>query len=434
MCLACVSTWAQDADEVLSTPIAVEDTATLDAAMAERLRGIFEQIEGLEGVEATVRDGVVTLSGETANEGLAERAEGIARRVDGVVAVQDDIVRTLDVTDNVGRIGADWRDWGEGALAALPLFGVALAAWVGLTLLGRYLARHTGWLTRFLGRRNLNPFLAEVAGTVVKLVFFLAGLVVALNLVGASGLVTTILGGAGVVGIALGFAIRDTLENYIASILLSVRQPFRAGDHVVINGTHEGKVARLTSRATVLVTLDGNHLRIPNADVFKGTILNYTTNPTRRFSFQLGVDSADDPVEAIARGTERLVAFPFVLKDPEPRATIVEVGDSSIVIDYRAWIDQRNTDFGKSRSLAIQGVKSVLESEGFSLPEPIYRVRVDGGDAGKLAGGAKATVKEVTPDVGPGDMDVSPENGSDQTAERSSHKPGNLLSDEAVVE
>jgi len=436
---------AQTDDGALDTPIAVPETpaaiSDVDAAMAERLEGILSQLDGLEDVTVNVRDGVVTLGGEVANEPLAERADAIARRLDGTVAVQDSIERTLNVTDNVGRLNADWLAWLDDFVAALPLMALALGTLIAITLLGRFLGKRTGWLSRFLGRRNLNPFLAEVAGTLIKLAFFVLGLVVALNLLGAGAVVTTILGGAGVVGIAFGFAIRDTLENYISSILLSIRQPFRAGDHVVINATHEGKVARLTSRATILVTLDGNHLRVPNADVFKGTILNFTTNTTRRFTFELGVDSADDPVDAISRGTARLSEFDFILKDPAPGATIVNVGDSSIVIRYQAWIDQRGTDFGKSRSLSIQAVKNTLETHGFSLPEPIYRVKVDGVkgdgvkvDGVKVDGTLAAQVNDVTPDVADAELDVTPDNGSDDTAAREAAMEGNLLSDSAEVE
>lgn len=368
----------------LDTPIAVEAPPEADAAVAARLEDIFGRLPGLEGVTAAVDGGVVSLGGTVANEGQAERALQTARRVEGIVAVDDRITRTLDVGDNVGRLNTEVAEMGEAVLQALPLLVVALLAWVGIYLLGRFLAARLVSTGVIPGKRALNPFLSQTVGLIFRTVFFLIGLVVALNLVGASGLVATILGGAGVLGIAFGFAIRDTLENYISSVLLSVRQPFRMGDHVVIDGTQEGRVARLTSRATILVTLDGNQLRIPNADVFKARILNYTTNPTRRFSFRLGVDSADDPTAAIAVGVKALCAQSFVLGDPAPSATIVEVGDSSIIIEYRAWVDQTATDFGQARSTVIQAVKSRLETGGFSLPEPIYRLRIDGLDAGAL--------------------------------------------------
>ena len=87
--------------------------------------------------------------------------------------------------------------------------------------------------------------------------------------------------------------VKDTVENYIASILLSLRNPFEFNDFVDIGG-NLGNVARLTTRATILISPDGNHIRIPNAMVFKAVIMNYTRNPQRRFQFDIGVDSAQD--------------------------------------------------------------------------------------------------------------------------------------------
>ena len=178
------------------------------------------------------------------------------------------------------------------------------------------------------------------------------------------------------VRLAIGFAVRDTVENYISSVMLSLRQPFRAKDHVVINDL-EGIVVRLTSRATILMTLDGNHMRIPNAAVFKGIILNYSTNPQRRFEFDLGVDAEDDPVAGMKAGLDAIRTLDFILQDPEPDALINTVGDSNIVLTFYAWIDQRETNFGKARSLAIRAAMRALEEQGFTLPEPIYRLRFD---------------------------------------------------------
>ena len=354
--------------------IAVAD-APVDAQVAERLTRILSQLDDTAGVTVAVQDSVVTLAGEAANDAAANRAVEIAQRVDGVVAVEDDITRTLDVTDNVAPVFGSAADWVEGVVRALPLIGAALLVFVLLTLLGRFLAGRTQLLQRF----TQNPFILELLGAALKVLFVLLGIIAALNILGATALVGTVLGGAGIIGIALGFGIRDTVENYIASLLLSLRQPFRAQDHVVIDG-QEGIVIRLNTRATILMTLDGNHLRIPNAKVFKADILNYSTNPERRFTFQLGVDSADDPVAAIARGKEVMAGLDFVLADPPPAAKIIDVGDSSIVIEYAAWIDQRETGFASARSQAIRDVKEALETGGFSLPEPIYRLKVEGMD------------------------------------------------------
>jgi len=125
------------------------------------------------------------------------------------------------------------------------------------------------------------------------------------------------------------------------------------------------------------MTLDGNHLRIPNSTVFKGVILNYTRNPQRRFEFELGIDADGDANAARHIGVETLMALPFVLDEPAPSARVQEVGDSNIVLKFLGWIDQEETDWYKARSKAIPAVKDALEAAGFGLPEPIYRLRFD---------------------------------------------------------
>lgn len=367
---------AQQISDQSTADKASETISTVDLPADDdikaRIEGIYSQIDALSAVEVTVRDGVVILSGSVSNEAQAVRAITLAERLQGVVTVDDGINRILDLEGNVvplvDQFRADLTRW----TYALPLIGLAIFIFVLVAYAGHRLAKWSSLWQRL----SPNPFLGELLGQAVRIVTIVFGLVLALNLLGATALVGTILGGAGVVGLAIGFAVRDTLENYISSIMLSLRQPFRANDHVVI-GDNEGKVVRLTSRATVLMTLDGNHLRIPNSQVFKAVILNYTSNPERRFTFDLGVDADDDPIEAMAVGVDSLSKLPFVLDDPEPNAIISTVGDSNIVITFMAWVDQRTSDFGKSRSLAIRAAKAVLEEAGFTLPEPIYRLRID---------------------------------------------------------
>ncbi len=366
---------------------ATSDRAT-DEQIRERIAGIFAELDSLSDVVVDVRAGVVTLSGQAANETNAQTAVRIASRAEGVVTVEDEIERTLDVRDNVRPIMEELRGGAAQFLRALPLALVAIVVFALIVLLGNSLAKWNAVWRRVAP----NPFLAELMSQAVRVVSILIGLIVALGLVGANALVGAILGGAGVLGIAIGFAVRDTLENYISSIMLSIRQPFRANDHVVI-GDHEGLVVRLTSRATILMTLDGNHLRIPNSSVFKSVILNYTRTPQRRFDFELGIDANDDPVVAMKVGLDALTGLDFVLQDPGPNAILSEVGDSNIVIRFMAWVDQAATDFGRGRSLAIGAAKDALEKNGFTLPEPIYRIRFDNG--------IPATLEQIRPEPAP---------------------------------
>lgn len=341
-----------------------------DERIAERISGIFSAIPSLEGVEVEVSEGVVGLGGTVTDPAAIARAEEIAERVSGVVTIENAIEREVSLERNLG-LGPITEKWSE-FLRMLPLIGAALVVALLIGGFGYLVASLSG----FWRRTARNIFLAELIASAIRFVFIIGGIVIALDMIGASALLGAVLGGAGVIGIALGFAMRETIENYVASLMLSLRQPFRPNDHVVI-GEDEGRVIRLTSRATVLMTLDGNHLRIPNSTVFKAVILNYTRNPQRRFDFMLGIDADDDPTGARALGTETLAALDFVLTDPAPEVYVAEVGDSNIVLNFLGWIDQREADWNKARSRAIAAVKSALEDAGFAIPEPIYRLRFD---------------------------------------------------------
>lgn len=352
--------------------IALESGTESDTAIQSRIMGIFGAISGLEDVTVSVSSGVVTLTGNVQGDALADRAESVASRIAGVVTVENQLSRNLDVNDNVAPALSQFADDARNIVTALPLIGVALAIAALIGLLGYFLASFD-WLWRKI---TPNAFLAELVASFVRFAFILLGLVAALEILGATALLGAVLGGAGVIGIALGFAVRDTVDNYVSSLMLSLRQPFRANDHVVIDG-HEGLVVRLTTRATILMTIDGNHLRIPNSTVFKAIILNYTTNPERRFEFNLGVDADDNAVEGMKTGLAAVNTLPFILDHPKAEALIADVGDSSIILTFHGWLDQRQTDFAKGRSLAIQSAKTALEEAGFALPEPIYRLRFD---------------------------------------------------------
>ena len=353
-----------------NTQIEIAQTAQHDNEIRQRISGIFSEIEGLQAIAVSVTQGVVTLTGETPNEKKAQQAINLTNRLTDVVTVEDRINRTLDVQDNVTTVYQSIKAQTKNLIKASPLLLVGIVLFALVTWFGSWLSnRQKMWQ-----RLTPNPFVAELLSQTVKVICIVFGLILALSLIGAETILGTLLGGAGVIGIAVGFAVKDTIENYIASLMLSIRQPFRARDHIVINGK-EGIVVRLTSRATILMTLDGNQLRIPNAEVFKSTILNYSKNPERRFSFELGVDTNDDPMAAIKVAIDVIRDLDFVLDKPKAIATIKEVGDSSIILDFKIWVNQLETDFSKARSIAIREAKHALENAGFSLPEPIYRLR-----------------------------------------------------------
>lgn len=256
-------------------------------------------------------------------------------------------------------------------ISALPMLILALAIiWLGWHA-GRWLSRRQAF-ARVAAR---NGLMGDITHTTVRWAVTALSVLVALELMNATAIVGAMLGTAGVMGVALGFAFKDTLENYLAGILMSLRQPFAPNDDVVIDG-NEGKVMALTSRATILMTPDGNHLRLPNALVFRSVMLNYTRNPSRRFEFDVGLGVQEDLLQAQNLGVARLLQIPGVLASPPPRAFIQSLGDSNVQLRYRAWVDQRSHDFWLVRSEGIRTVKLALDDAGMDMPEPICRVQL----------------------------------------------------------
>lgn len=413
-----------------------------DAEIAARINEIFNEISSLTDINVSVQSGVVTLSGQTTSAETAARAEALAIRVEGVVTVENNIARDVSVSTRVSPALTEAETYLTDAIRYLPLLALSIIAFTLITAFGWMLARWD-WFWR---RITPNAFIAELAKTTIRAIFIVLAAIAALSLLDATALLGALLGAAGVIGLAVGFAVRDTIENYIASIMLSLRQPFRPNDHVVIDD-QEGHVIRLTSRSTILMTLQGNHLRIPNSTVFKAVILNHTRNSERRFEFELGVDADDDPIAAIEIGVNAIESFDFVLTEPAPLGVIKNVGDSNIVIFFAAWIDQSTTDFSKSRSVALSAAKDALEENGFALPEPIYRLRFDENAPPILRETQTATISESAdtdrtppsqkrPKPRKETADVSPDSHITKKVdeERREEPASDLLNDDAPVE
>ena len=378
--VALATTWlapsgsAQDEPAQPSGEIAVTQDGRSDAAIEQRIESIVAALDGYEAVDVSVREGVVTFTGEVLDADAVDRLETIAARVAGVVAIENEVAEDTDVATRLDPVLDRTRDRVVQAFAYLPLVAVALAAGLAVAALGFVLAR---W-ERPWRRLAPNAFIAQIYRVILRLAFVVMGVVVALDILNAVALLSTLLGAAGIVGLAVGFAVRDTVENFIASVMLSLRQPFRPNDFVDIEGS-VGTVIRLTSRATILLDPDGNHLRLPNATVFKAKILNYTRNAERRFGFALGIDPNDDLAEAKRIGKTTLAGLDFVLDDPPPQVWIKEAGDSTITMEFFGWLDQTRTDFMVAKGEALRVVMANLTRADIGLPEPTYRLNLTGG-------------------------------------------------------
>ena len=378
LCVTCM-VMAQEpaAPEAIPEGVKVSvNEETSDDAIKQRLSEIFSELEGLNRIEVTVQHGVVTLSGLVPNAQSAEEAAVLTDATDGVIYVRDQLEEDVEVESRLKPAFAKAKELGRATIRKLPLIGISLLIILVFWLLGRWLSRRD-WIFKKLGLTELSGGLIR---RLVRIVFIVAGIAIALEILDATALAGAIVGVAGVVGIAFGFAFRNIIENYLAGILLSMRNPFESGDAVEVDGSL-GKVVRLTSRDTVLMTLDGNHLRIPNSLIMTSKMTNFSRNPLRQFNFAVGVSCEQDLVAVREIGLETMLKVDAVLEDPAPKVLIEALGDSTVNMKFFAWIDQKESDFLKSKSEAIRLVKEKFDELGIEMPEPIYRVMMTNKDA-----------------------------------------------------
>jgi len=342
-----------------------------DKKIQKRLQKIFSELENLQSIKITVSNGIVTLRGEVSSSSTESKALQLSQQVEGVVEVTNE----LKITHNLkARLENTWKKFSGTAnelISSLPLVLLAILAFAVSWMLGGWISERRSIFRRIAS----NSFIANLLGQITHLLFILLGLIIALSLLDLTAILGTLLGAAGIVGLAVGFAVRDTVENYLASILLSLRNPFEVNDLVNIDG-NEGNVVRLTTRATILISPDGNHIRIPNSTVFKAVITNFTRNIERRFQFDVGIDTEQNLLEAQALALQTLGSVKGILSEPKPLVTIEELGDSSIKLRIYGWIDQTNFSFLKVRSESIRQIKHAFDQANIIMPEPIYQVRI----------------------------------------------------------
>jgi small conductance mechanosensitive channel len=342
-------------------PITTINTDQQDADIAIRIRDILAELDNYSDVTVMVSEGIVTYRGTAISALEATELASLASRVEGVVAVKNEVTETADIVRRldpaIGRFKARIGQF----VTFLPLALIAALVGAFIVWLGLRIARaRQPW-----ERLAPNLFIAELYRQIVRIVFVIAALVIALDILNATALLSTILGAAGIIGLALGFAVRDTVENFIASVMLSIRQPFRPNDTVEINGD-QGKVIRLTSRATILLSFDGNHIRIPNATVFKNRIINYSQNAERRFMFSLLIDRDADLAAARTLVEETVQSLPFVLDQPAAATWVDSIGASGmtlvmlVMLVITGWVNQNETSTVLAKGEAIRQVKGTL--------------------------------------------------------------------------
>lgn len=378
LCLAffAIPTHAQDGPE--GTPTAVPGEVPIEAPdrvdvqpvardeeIRDRLQSILDATGWFISSDVSVQNGVVFLAGQTDSEEFKQWAGNLARNTQDVAAVVNQITILEPSIWDFEPALTGLREQGRSIVRVLPLIAFSLLVLIVATLFAKLtisLFRH------LLSRRLPNKLLVNVIARSVGAGVFLLGLYIVFQIAGLTRIALTVIGGTGLLGLILGIAFRDITENFLSSIFLSIQNPFLTGDLVEIDGT-SGYVQLLTTRATIMMTLDGNHVQIPNATVYKSKILNYTSNPNRRVEFTVGI-GYDDTISMAQEVIMRLLAeHPAVLADPEPLVLVENLGSATVDLQIYFWIDGSQYSWLKVRSSVIRLVKRAFQDAHISMPD-----------------------------------------------------------------
>lgn len=344
--------------------ISVKSSAS-DADVRARIHTILDASGWFQNSEVTNITGIVTLSGTTGEAHHREWAERIASRTETVIAVINKIEVVNRNPWSLAPLVDQTQDLVERSMRHLPAVFIGLL----ILLLSIFIAKKLAAATRRVLQQRIDSLmLRNLVGRLVAFPALVLGIYLVFNISGLGNLATTLIGGTGLLGLIIGIAFRDITENFLASILLSIQRPFVMGDMIqVLQFT--GMVEAMTTRGTVLMTLDGNHVQIPNTIIYKEPITNFSANPNIRQTFTVGIgyDNAISRVQQLI--FELLEKHSAVLNDPEPLILADELGASTVNLKIYFWVDSTRYSFLKVRSSVIRNVKFLLMQEGVSMPD-----------------------------------------------------------------
>lgn len=259
----------------------------------------------------------------------------------------------------------------RGLIFQLPNIVLALIVFAIFFLVARAIKRLVKRLTRDRQQaRNLGLVLGRLAqGTIL-----LVGLFVALSIIIPTFRAGDLIQLLGISGVAIGFAFRDILQNFLAGILILLTEPFRINDQIVFKD-FEGTVENIETRATIIKTYDGRRIVIPNSELFTNSVIVNTAFDSRRLQYDVGIGYGDDIDRAKELMLQAMQSVPEVVEDPAPDVLVMELAESSVNIRIRWWIKPpRRADDLASRDKVLSAIKKTLVENGIDLPFPTQHI------------------------------------------------------------
>ncbi len=281
------------------------------------------------------------------------------------------------------------ESWLEALTAMLPNMVVAVLVIIIFFIIAKILRMMS---SRLFNRMSDKTAINSLFSTIVYLITIGIGLMMALIVLHLEQTVTSLLAGAGIIGLALGFAFQDISANFISGILIAFRKPIQVDDIIEVKG-YTGIVEKIDLRVTVIRTFQGLHVIIPNKEVFQNAVTNYTKTYNRRIDLEVGISYAEDLEKVKDVTIEAVSKLPYLLPEKEVNLFYNEFGDSSINFTIMLWIHYPDEPgFLKARSDAIIAIKKAFDKNGITIPFPIRTL-----DFG-IKGGEKLTDMKINID------------------------------------
>jgi small conductance mechanosensitive channel len=314
----------------------------------------------------------------------------------------EDLGRTVDRVGEVDSFTDLWDLAGDFQVEVLRFGGrLIVAALVVLTFVGIYWVVSRA-LRPIFERSRIQEDAAQLLTVILRYAVLGFGVVLALGQLGFN--ITGLLAGLGVAGLALGFAAKDTLANFIAGMTILWDRPFRVGDRVEIDGEF-GQVKRITLRSTRIHTNRNIVVIIPNQNVVNNKIINHTMQATTRVDVPFGIaykediDEARRTILALTEGDDRLRAR------PAPDVVVTELAESSVNLALRFWLGNPHVEVPVELEY-IERIKKALDGAGIEIPFPhrsllVQRLPEIGGPmSGPADPDAGSDAREAPPDGG----------------------------------
>jgi small-conductance mechanosensitive channel len=284
------------------------------------------------------------------------------------------------------------ESWLELGIKHLPNLVVACLIAIFFALISRF-------ASKIVKRALVSVFesrqIAELIAAIVRVIIFIAGIFIALDFVGLTGTVTSLLAGAGIIGLAIGFAFQDMTENLIAGIAMGIRKPFQIGDVIEADDVF-GTVKAINLRNTLVETFFGQLEIVPNKILFRNIVTNYTTKGIRRIEVPVGISYADDISKASDVLVDALKKEDFIIKKDELAVYAEGFGDSSVNLLVWFWIDYPGeVGFMDARSKAVDIIHRTFADNDILIPFPIRTLDFDA-KGGKTLSNMLIKEKEAT--------------------------------------